>query len=288
MSTTKCQQSEPTRPHDINPALTSRRSTKPKVWRPRSVAALAQKEEFARAILRCRSKRSAENHHGTNHGTNWQLPQGKVNDTDQDVSASLHRIVLENAGLHIKRIIGSQAPVVVLDWKQDRDPQVKLYFVVTVDEVSSVNDLPVISLPNDSGYKAAQWMRSKNDIAKLKPMSECHVPLVNYAFDFRLETWHDTATYLSISPQSLPYTDRYEYILCAAVIRPRQAVTNDNVLNVDAEKSVKSPTALLLIQRAATETGPLNWELPGGRLGEPVQHSRQLFVIACHGRQDLL
>lgn len=96
-----------------------------------------------------------------------------------------------------------------------------------------------------------------------------------------METWPDTMAYLSMSPQSLPYTNRYEYIVCAAVMRPGLVLVNDDNITADNPKSSTTRPALLLIQRATTQkTGALNWELPGGR----IENSNPTLEAALRNR----
>jgi len=125
------------------------------VWRPRSVAALTQ----TRALLLLRTKNYKTKKNRSRQGAVWELPQGKVSGTDADVESGLRRVVSEKTGLTVKDIMGGFVPLVVLDSNPEKPVQLKLFFALTVQELTLCGDpghVTVVPGPEYTGYR---WIR---------------------------------------------------------------------------------------------------------------------------------
>jgi len=83
------------------------------------------------------------------------------------------------------------------------------------------------------------------------PINHSQHGLITIAFNTVCFDLRDTMEYLSMSPMDIKYTDIFNYIYCAAVVR------------IEAETLRPQ---ILLIQRGEHKKGAGNWELPGGKI----------------------
>jgi len=223
-------------------------ATKKNVWRPRSVPALKQ----ARTLLLLQKKTSGWNPKGYHNAAVWELPHGKILDTDADVEAALRRIVSEKTGLTVKTIMGGFVMLVVLDSIAKARDQLKLFFAVTVEELTESGDTGDVTVALSKHYQNYQWIREKRDIETLSPVSNWHIGIIDRAWAFRPEVWQSPEEYLGQAASALPYQDRYEYFVAAVISREATDGTGQQIL---------------VVKRKQVNNGEEKWELPGGSCG---------------------
>lgn len=217
----------------------------------------------SRALLVLKREMQASESHSI-----WEFLKGTVGHTDNDVEHTIRRVVKKKAGLTISQILGSLCPVIVLDGKASKHRRIQLFFVVTVAEVSAIAIGWSSQVRPAFEYSNHRWLFTKDDIDTLQPVAPKHQALLTAAFVFRVETWQNTFSYLAKAPSELAYTDRYRYILSAAVVRPEKADAEpDASPTAPSDGDVgESPSAIFLIQRGPSKYGAGKWELPGGKI----------------------
>jgi len=231
---------------------------KQNVWRPRSVPALSR----SRSLLFLKTKKSRKS------TPVWQLPKGEILGTDADVESALWRVVSERAGLTVRDIMGGFEMLVVLDSDPDEPVQLKLFFAVTVEELTPSGDTAKVMLLPGQGYSGHRWVRQQSDIASLLPVTPLHKPLIYHAWAFRPQMWQSPLEYLGQATSTLPYHDRYDYVVTAVISRE---VTG-------------GPGSQLLLKRRKDDDGEEKWELPGGDLGHSDKTVGQ--VLRQHVRRE--
>jgi len=246
--------------------------TKKNVWRPRSVPALTQVKQ-ARTLLLLQKKKSDWMPKGYRNAAVWELPHGKIRETDADVETAVRRVVSDNTGLTVKNIMGGFVMLVVLDSNANKSDQMKLFFAVTVEELTLSGDTGNVTVVPGKHYQNYQWIRQKRDIETLSPVSDWHISIIDCAWASRPEVWQRPEEYLGQANSALPYQDRYEYFVAAVVSR---------------EVSNGTGQQILIVKRRQDDNNEEKWELPGGYCGvsdqmvEPVLRSHVRHETGLH------
>lgn len=197
-----------------------------------------------RAVLVLQNKPTPSAEYGMS-----ELPNGRVETHDLDVEDALRRIINTTTGLHFDQILSSLTPIQVFDSREDFAGQVNLRFVVSVTEITSLDDCANTSI----SFQSHRWIyESDTGYTEVHlPMKYSQQKLINTAFDTYCFECRDTMEYLNMASTDLLFTDRFNYVVCAAVVR--------------IEADTLTPQ-ILLIERGEHKLGAGNWELPGGRI----------------------
>lgn len=181
---------------------------------------------------------------------NYELLQAEVQAADKTVLDALSRAIAEKSGLQLKTVLGSHTPVIVLDAWQP--VTVMLYYAVTVEESSTLKSHVSIPVKPANGYTDMCWVSSKEAICEIQRIAPMHRLIIHSALRFRAEMWHNTSEYLDKTSTALEYQDRYEFIMCAAIVR-----------NGRIKDSREQPAIFLIQCSSENEHAPSHWELPG-------------------------
>jgi hypothetical protein len=190
----------------------------------------------------------------TRHKLQWGMLQGVVQHSHRNIEAAIADIVTSKTGLHVDNVLGAFDKIQVRNIGDANSAHVKLHFVVTVRELTSLASLETCTISPKGGYTASQWIKSKDDmitLAKTPSQIPTHQQnLTLKAYTFRIESFLESKDYLAMSPSQLPYTDRYRWLVCPIILRPNPFL----------------PLAILLIQRGASKLAAGNWEIVGGNI----------------------
>lgn len=201
-----------------------------------------------RAVLVLKNKPKTDEDYG-----DTELPNGKIEPTDLDMEDALCRFLNTTTGLHFDQILGTLTSIQLYERRPDFAGQVNVRFVVSVTETTSLDTLSNTPVTLSHAHDSYRWI-----LENYSGRTEVHLPikhsqhrLITTAFDTVCYGWRDTMEYLSMAPMDLKYTDRFNYIYCAAVVR------------IEADTSTPQ---ILLIQRGEYKKGAGNWEFPGGKI----------------------